>query len=112
MQDVLKALDVCPYTSRITTVISGGCPSGADAAGEQWASSRQIPVKVYPADWQAHGRAAGPMRNRQMAANADALIAVWDGASRGTANMIQEAKLAGLSVFIYNAVTGLTSRWP
>ena len=41
------------------------------------------------------------MRNRQMAENADALIAYWDGESRGTKNMIEEAKKRGLKIPIY-----------
>jgi hypothetical protein len=36
-----------------------------------------------------------------MAENADALVAIWDGKSRGTANMIQEAEKRGLRVFVY-----------
>lgn len=38
-----------------------------------------------------HGRAAGPIRNQQMAERADALVAVWDGASRGTGDMLRRA---------------------
>ena len=40
------------------------------------------------------------MRNRQMAENADALIAYWDGESRGTKNMIDQARKAGAEVKI------------
>ena len=36
-----------------------------------------------------------------MAQYADALIAVWDGESKGTANMITQARQKGLDVFIY-----------
>lgn len=55
---------------------------------------------MFPADWNKHGKAAGPILNAEMAEVADALIAFWDGKSRGTANMIQLAKDKGLKVAI------------
>jgi hypothetical protein len=55
---------------------------------------------VFPADWKTHGKAAGPIRNRQMAKNAEALIALWDGNSRGTKNMIETATKLGLKVYV------------
>lgn len=79
----------------ITTVISGGA-SGVDALGEQYADNMCIPLNVYYADWKANGKAAGPIRNRKMAENADALIALWDGKSPGTKNMIETATKKGL----------------
>ena len=81
----------------ITEVVSG-CANGIDSLGEEWARQAGIPVKQFPANWDQHGKAAGPIRNRQMAANADALLAIWDGKSRGTANMIREAEARGLPV--------------
>lgn len=85
---------------KVSEVVSGGA-SGVDAVGEAWASERGVQLRRFPADWSTHGRAAGPIRNRQMAAYADALVAVWDGQSRGTANMIREAEQAGLSVYVH-----------
>ena len=46
----------------------------------------------FPADWDKHGKSAGYKRNLEMAENADALIAFWDGESRGTKHMIDIAK--------------------
>lgn len=84
----------------ITEVVSGGA-SGADALGEEYARHIGIPLKIFEADWSKHGKAAGPIRNREMATYADALIAFWDGASKGTMNMIQEARNAGLKIYVY-----------
>jgi hypothetical protein len=84
----------------ITEVVSG-CAMGADRHGESWADDLGIPIQRYPADWRANGKAAGPIRNRQMAECAEALIVAWDGASRGTKNMIMEAKRRGLRVHIH-----------
>ena len=80
-------------------VLSGGA-TGADALGEQYASEHGYKILHFPADWQKYGKQAGPIRNRQMADNADALIAYWDGKSRGTKNMIEEAQKRGLKVAI------------
>jgi len=70
-----------------TTILSGGC-RGVDGYGQLYAQKYDIPVKIYPAKWNKYGRAAGPRRNRKMSKKADALIAVWDGQSTGTKNMI------------------------
>lgn len=84
----------------INEVVSGGA-SGADALGEEYERHNSIPLKIFKADWNQHGKAAGPIRNKEMATYADALIAFWDGVSKGTMNMIQEARNAGLKVYVY-----------
>lgn len=66
-----------------------------------WAKERRIPIKAMPADWKRYGIMAGFKRNRAMAANADALIAVWDGKSRGTADMVKVARGYALKIFLY-----------
>ena len=81
----------------IEEVISGGA-RGMDSLGERWAKERGIPVTVFPADWEGHGRAAGPIRNAEMANIADALILVWDGESRGSANMRARMGMIGKPV--------------
>lgn len=58
---------------------------------------------IYPADWKKYGRRAGSIRNIEMAQNAEALLAVWDGISSGTRHMIKEAEKRGLPVYIYYA---------
>ena len=83
----------------ITTVVSGTA-QGADRLGEQWASKHGIPVKQFPAQWRKHGHSAGYKRNETMADNADALIALWDGKSRGTKHMIDIARRKGLPVYV------------
>ena len=81
-------------------VIVSGHASGADTLGERYAQERGYETEVYPADWKTNGRAAGPIRNAQMATVADALIAFWDGKSRGTKNMIDTATKRGLQVAV------------
>lgn len=83
----------------ITQLVSGGAP-GVDTFGERYAKEHDIEIKVFPANWNLHGKSAGPIRNREMADYADALVAVWDGKSRGTKNMIQEAQKRDLQVYV------------
>jgi predicted Rossmann fold nucleotide-binding protein DprA/Smf involved in DNA uptake len=88
----------------VDTVISGTA-RGVDFTGEVWARSKKIPVEQYPAEWELYGKAqAGRIRNRQMADVADALIAIWDGKSSGTSNMIEIMRRLGKLVFVY--------KWP
>ncbi len=84
----------------VTTVISGTA-KGVDQLGEDYAELFGLDVERFPADWSQHGRAAGPIRNRAMAEAADALVAVWDGSSRGTKNMIETARKLGLAVHVH-----------
>lgn len=81
-------------------VILCGKARGADALGERYAQSHGHQVHYFPADWALYGRAAGCIRNEQMAQNADALIAFWDGASRGTKNMIDLARRYRLQLWV------------
>lgn len=83
--------------SKEITIISGHA-RGADSLGEQYAKSKGFNLQLYPADWNAHGKVAGFIRNAQMAEVADALIVFWDGKSRGTANMIDHARRKGIPV--------------
>jgi hypothetical protein len=83
----------------IGEIVSGGA-AGVDTLGEQYALENDISVKRFPADWDRHGRAAGPIRNVQMTEYADALIAVWDGKSKGTKHMIGTATKQGLQVYV------------
>lgn len=77
-----------------------GMATGVDTMGKEWAKSHGIPVKPFYPDWKQHGKAAGPIRNRQMAEYADALVAIWDGKSKGTKDMIRIAALKGLRVYV------------
>lgn len=94
---VLEAIRASKF--EITAVLSGGA-DGADRLGEDWASRHGIPVSQYPANWKKYGKAAGPIRNEEMASSADALIALWDCKSRGTKNMIVMAREKGLEIYI------------
>lgn len=86
----------------ITEVVCG-MARGADQLGGKWAYQNGIAVKKFPADWDTHGKAAGPIRNAEMAAYADAaIIFIWDG-SRGSADMDRKMRnLKKPSFVVYN----------
>lgn len=83
------------------TLIVSGTANGVDRAGELWAFKAGLPVIKYPADWDNLGKRAGYVRNKIMSENADALVAVWDGRSKGTDHMIRLAKNKNLQVYVY-----------
>ena len=96
-QLVLDAIKESQFA--ISTVVCGGA-KGVDSLGERYATEMNLQLNMFIPDWDTHGRAAGPIRNRKMAENAEALIAVWDGKSRGTKNMIETARKLGLLVYV------------
>jgi len=91
-------VNLCDW--EITEVVCG-MAKGVDTLGQRWAGKKDIPVKKFPANWDKYGKAAGMRRNQEMADYADALIAVWDGESKGTQNMIKIARNKGLMVLVY-----------
>lgn len=87
----------------ISEIIHGGA-EGADWHAGKYAEWQGIPVKVYPADWKKHGRAAGPIRNAEMLEDSKPdLVLAFEG-GRGTADMVRRAKEAGVRVQIATPV--------
>ena len=99
-QDVVTAMFNCGFTSEVTEVVSGGA-RGVDRLGETWAAYNDVPVKQFIPDWDGLGKKAGHVRNRDMGDYSDALIALWDGKSKGTKGMIEYAEKKGLKVYVY-----------
>jgi hypothetical protein len=95
-----KTLNSLPFTPSV--VLNGKC-RGPDSLGETWALSKGIEVLDYPADWNANGKAAGPIRNKEMARNADAcvLFITRDKHSFGSLNMLQIAIDHKLEIHVY-----------
>ena len=98
--------DVCNHylsakiSDGIEVCIVSGTARGADQLGEDYACNNNLARIRYPADWDKYGKSAGYRRNEEMAENADALIAFWDGRSKGTLHMMRLAKKRGLRVVV------------
>ena len=113
---VKKTLDNILKNVKEVTIVSGACSTGvktftrpdgtsvcgADGLGEKYAAERGYTVEVYPANWAGLGKAAGFIRNQEMA-NActpavDGCVCFWDGQSRGTEHMARVATIRGLKI--------------
>lgn len=81
-----------------TLLVIQGEARGADTVGKRWASSLGLEIAPFPADWDTHGKAAGYIRNAEMAKLGTHLIVFWDGKSKGTKNMIDTARREGVKV--------------
>lgn len=79
-----------PDFDKITGIVSGGAP-GIDTMAEMFAERNGIEMKVFPAEWNLYGRAAGPMRNTSIVDYCDMLVAFPDEASVGTRDSIKKA---------------------
>jgi hypothetical protein len=97
--DVVSAVASSEFY-KMTTIVSGTA-RGVDQLGEDFAQEYDINLVRYPAQWDVHGKSAGYKRNELMAQNADALIAIWDGNSRGTKHMIDIAHRYNLIVYVH-----------
>lgn len=90
MRDLMNNLCIDFNNPDILHEVVSGTANGVDIEGERFARSYNIPLKRFPADWDKYGNAAGPIRNKQMADYADALLLIWTGdpeTSRGSYNM-------------------------
>jgi len=88
--------------------IVSGHASGADKLAEEYAKRLGLALKIFPADWKKYGRAAGPIRNREMLTYIleakPIVVAFWDGQSKGTKNMIEQARKEDVDcrIFMYS----------
>lgn len=93
--EIQKIVDESGF--EVTHLIEGDA-NGIDNSGKNWAINTNTDLTTIKADWNKHGRAAGPIRNREMAEMGGALILIWDGKSKGSASMLREAKRADLLI--------------
>ncbi len=103
---LFSQMDELHRRTPITTVIEGEA-QGADTLGRFWAEANNIPVLRFPADWDKHGRAAGPIRNKQMLVEGKPDLVVEFSyniaESRGTTNMLTQAKGAGVPTMLFGS---------
>ncbi len=84
-------LDNIHTSTPISCVIEGGA-MGADSLAKLWAINNQVSVETYEAQWKQYGRAAGPIRNRQMLNEGKPDIVIAFAGGKGTRNMVKQAK--------------------
>lgn len=74
------------YTGDITHIISGGA-RGIDTTAHLLALEHGVEFMLFKAHWAEQGKPAGHIRNKAMAEAGDTLLLIWDGSSKGSANM-------------------------
>lgn len=88
-------------TSNAEVILICGEARGADLLARKLFEANNLPIESFPANWNKYGKRAGLLRNEQMAEVADALIAFWDGESRGTKHMIETMKKLNKPVQVF-----------
>ena len=81
-------------------IVTGGA-QGVDRAAEQYARRKGIPCTVLKPDYERFGRRAPLVRDQEIVLQADMVVAIWDGASRGTAFSLKYAEQLGKEVRVY-----------
>lgn len=94
-------VDIDRYIPKdITLLISGGA-AGVDQLAETWAKEHGVPVQSIRPDYTRYGRAAPLVRNREIVKQAEMVIALWDGTSKGTKYTIDYARKQGVNTRVY-----------
>lgn len=99
-QKLFEWLERFPAGVEVDVAVISGTARGADKLGERWAAENGYGLLLYPADWDRWGKSAGPIRNAEMVAVADAAILFWDGSSRGTANCLELCQTKGIPIHV------------
>lgn len=104
-----KILEFIELQDEPILFVSGAAPSGADDLILRWCDKFCYPCLRMPADWDNeqhrpnfNKKAAGFIRNEEMANIATHLLAFFDGQSRGTQDMIDRCELKKLHIQIFN----------
>lgn len=96
--DMMKAYDIISdvIDRGGYTCLFHGASSGADMFAEAYSKHKEFKCYAFPAEWSRIGRAAGPVRNEEMARKASGIIAFRGG--KGTADMLRRARIHGLKI--------------
>lgn len=98
-ETVKRYLDQLFVNQKPDEIIHGDCKGSADMCAKRYANENNIKCTAYPADWNRHGKSAGPIRNKQMITEGKATHCIgFNLGTNGTTGMLQLAKDAGLII--------------
>ena len=86
--------------SRMPFVLISGGAKGADQLAERFVKEHKMEKKIFYPNWDKYGKSAGYIRNKEIIANCDKLIAFWDGKSNGTRDSIAKAQALKIPVTV------------
>lgn len=99
-RNALYAILDAEHRARPFEVLIHGAARGADQLAGEWAKSRGVSLDVYPADWDKHGRSAGPIRNGRMLVDGKPDMVIAFPGGKGTADMVRQARRAGIATVL------------
>lgn len=99
----LTVSDLGCYLPKNTTEIVSGGARGIDTCAREYAQANGIKLTEFLPDYEKYGRGAPIKRNRKIIDYADAVIAFWDGRSRGTGYVIDQCFLSRKKITVYMA---------
>lgn len=86
--------------NEVTEIVSGGA-RGIDSCAADYANTHKIKLTEFLPDYNQYGRKAPLVRNLQIIAYADCVLAFWDGQSRGTKFVIEQCKKQHKKITVY-----------
>lgn len=86
--------------NEVTEIVSGGA-RGIDTCAADYANTHKIKLTEFLPNYHRYGRKAPLVRNLQIIAYADCVLAFWDGQSRGTKFVIEQCKKQHKKIMVY-----------
>ena len=87
--------DLSGYIPEDTELIISGGAGGVDTLAEKYADKNKISKLIHRPDYKRYGRGAPLKRNEVMIDEADRVLVIWDGKSKGTKYTIDYARKKG-----------------
>lgn len=94
--------DLAPFVPEGTTELISGGAKGIDTCVRRYAEQHGIPLTEHKPDYARYKKAAPIIRNARIIMDADEIVALWDGMSRGTERVIRDCALAHKKVTVLN----------
>lgn len=103
---IATVMEACNHWQMGEPTIIHGAAKGADSiAGRLAEKNKDFEVEAFPADWKQYGKAAGPIRNKQMLDSGLDLVFAFHNdlsKSKGTKHMVEICRKAGIPVGVFS----------
>ena len=89
------------YLPKDTDEIVSGGARGVDTSARKYAKEKGIKLTEFLPEYEKYGRSAPLKRNITIIEYADAVLAFWDGQSRGTKFVIDHCRKRNIPLKVY-----------